>query len=65
MYKHPSRLFTTQKWSNMLKNDKLNPTFMIEKLVFKLILKRLQYLKVLNTSLDMITLLKYFNAGDY
>ena len=48
----------------MLMNDQLNTVFMTDKLVYKLIFKRLQYIKVLHTSLDMITLLKYLNADN-
>lgn len=46
-------------------NDKLDTIFMIDKFVYELIFKRLQYIKRLNASLEMITFLKYFNAGDY
>lgn len=42
-------------------NDKLNTIFIIGKLTYKLIFKRLQHINVLNTSI----VYSYFNAGDY
>ena len=55
----------------MLMNDQLNTVFMTDKLVYKLIFKRLQYIKVLQLGYDYTSKIflknkiKYFNAGDY
>lgn len=69
MHKHPSHLLYDTKMKLHANGTDRGPNtvFMTDKLVYKLIFKDLgcSIRRCSYSSLDMITLLKYFNADDY